>query len=217
VFSTLCPHCGKDLEFWKDEPFLHCRDCGKEVQNPRLDLGCAKWCQFAKACLGRLPEDPDLIAPVRSRLLLALRKALAPDGPRVERAVNVLERAEAIQEAEGGSAVTVKAAALLRGAGLPSDRGRQDGAEAAAQPAARAILAEAGLEPAVVDDVLALVEALGRDGDADDRELKILRDAEQLAALTAADGGGPDAAAPGCGLRTATARRLAEELCASGE
>ena len=46
-----CPFCEKEIEFWKDEPFRVCLNCKKEIQNPRMDLGCAEWCGNAKDCL----------------------------------------------------------------------------------------------------------------------------------------------------------------------
>jgi len=52
IFDVPCPHCSFVIEFWKDEPFRICRECQKEVRNPRIDLGCAKWCKFADECLG---------------------------------------------------------------------------------------------------------------------------------------------------------------------
>ena len=53
IFWIACPHCGAEIEFWKDEPQRVCGACKGEVRNPRLDLGCAKWCTHAKECLGR--------------------------------------------------------------------------------------------------------------------------------------------------------------------
>ena len=52
IFDVPCPHCSFVIEFWKDEPFRICRECQKEVRNPRIDLGCAKWCKFGDQCLG---------------------------------------------------------------------------------------------------------------------------------------------------------------------
>jgi hypothetical protein len=63
IFTLNCPHCGNEIEFFKDEPFLNCRKCGKEAKNPRIDLGCAKWCKFADQCLGRTPGN-DPAAPI---------------------------------------------------------------------------------------------------------------------------------------------------------
>ena len=52
IFEAPCPHCGESIEFWKDDPRRKCRGCGKDVPNPKLDLGCAQWCKYAKECLG---------------------------------------------------------------------------------------------------------------------------------------------------------------------
>ena len=57
VFEAKCPFCGKRIEFWKDDVRLTCERCGNDVPNPRLNLGCAKWCKFAEQCLGARKEN----------------------------------------------------------------------------------------------------------------------------------------------------------------
>ena len=52
IFEVNCPGCHKSVEFFKDEPKLKCRNCGQIVTNPKIDLGCAQWCQYAQQCLG---------------------------------------------------------------------------------------------------------------------------------------------------------------------
>jgi len=59
IFAVRCPHCGGEMEFFKDEPALPCPSCQSEVRNPKIDLGCAKWCRFANECLGQMPEAVD--------------------------------------------------------------------------------------------------------------------------------------------------------------
>ncbi len=56
IFDVLCPNCETEIEFWKDEPMHLCPACKKPVRNPKIDLGCARWCQYAEECLGKLPE-----------------------------------------------------------------------------------------------------------------------------------------------------------------
>ena len=72
IFDVKCPYCDFNIEFWKDEPFRLCKSCGKEVRNPRIDLGCAKWCKFANECLGKLPQQA--ASPVLERLLIILSR-----------------------------------------------------------------------------------------------------------------------------------------------
>jgi hypothetical protein len=52
-----CPKCGVSMEFWKDDPKRKCPGCGETVRNPKIDLGCAEWCKFAKQCFGDLTGD----------------------------------------------------------------------------------------------------------------------------------------------------------------
>jgi len=51
IFETRCPKCGGEVEFFKDEVRRKC-GCGHEIVNPKMDLGCAIWCQYAEQCLG---------------------------------------------------------------------------------------------------------------------------------------------------------------------
>ncbi len=57
IFIVLCPHCEAEIEFWKDEPVRPCPECEKKVRNPRIDLGCAEWCKYAKDCVGVIKSD----------------------------------------------------------------------------------------------------------------------------------------------------------------
>ena len=52
IFEVQCVGCGRTLEFFRDEPKLKCKNCGQVVPNPKIDLGCAEWCQYAEQCLG---------------------------------------------------------------------------------------------------------------------------------------------------------------------
>ena len=50
IFEVECPNCGATVEFFKDEVVRKCK-CGVRIKNPRLDIGCAEWCQYADQCL----------------------------------------------------------------------------------------------------------------------------------------------------------------------
>jgi DNA-directed RNA polymerase subunit RPC12/RpoP len=52
-----CPHCGAEIEFWKDEPVRQCPSCRKEVRNPKLDPGCAEWCKHGPECVEPPPKS----------------------------------------------------------------------------------------------------------------------------------------------------------------
>lgn len=77
VFNMRCPHCKTEIEFFKDEPSLRCPSCRNEVRNPRIDLGCAKWCALAKECMGEIPDAPDETASLCERLILEMKATSA--------------------------------------------------------------------------------------------------------------------------------------------
>jgi ribosomal protein S27E len=60
VYDVSCPECGTPVEFFKDDPTRRCKTCGHKIINPKIDFGCAAYCQGAEGCLGDLP--PELIS-----------------------------------------------------------------------------------------------------------------------------------------------------------
>ncbi len=38
IFEVQCPHCGQEMEFWKDDHSRTCEDCGQVVNNPHKPL-----------------------------------------------------------------------------------------------------------------------------------------------------------------------------------
>ncbi len=52
IQDKACPECGEPMEFWKTDIRLRCKKCGRMVENPEFDLGCAEWCSYAEYCLG---------------------------------------------------------------------------------------------------------------------------------------------------------------------
>jgi len=116
IFEVRCPRCGASVEFFKDEPKLKCRDCGHVVANPKIDLGCAEWCQYAEQCVGTLAER-DATA-LRDRLIDEMKNVFAGDQKRIEHTLAVLDYAEQIQQAEGADPFLVKAAAVLHDIGI---------------------------------------------------------------------------------------------------
>lgn len=50
IFDVRCPHCGGEIEYFKDDQRRRCPHCNVVVENPRFDNGCAKWCAAAESC-----------------------------------------------------------------------------------------------------------------------------------------------------------------------
>jgi hypothetical protein len=80
VFDVKCPGCGRSVEFFKDEPKMKCRNCGRTVANPKIDLGCAEWCQYAQQCLGGSAVKD--ISVIRGKLIDETKKVAGEDQKR---------------------------------------------------------------------------------------------------------------------------------------
>jgi len=111
-----CANCGQPMEFFKDEPKLRCIRCKHVIVNPKIDLGCAEWCQYAEQCVG--VSSVKNISIIRDKLIDEMKKVFGEDQRRIEHALSVLNYAEQIQEAEGGDPLVVKAAAILHDIGI---------------------------------------------------------------------------------------------------
>ncbi len=55
IFEVNCPVCQTTAEFFKDDVRRRCKKCSTWIPNPKLDLGCAEWCNYAEQCVG---DDP---------------------------------------------------------------------------------------------------------------------------------------------------------------
>ena len=80
IFEVKCPTCSGAVEFFKDEPKLKCRRCEQMVVNPKIDLGCAQWCQYAEQCLGVSVGKE--ISVIREKLIDEMKKVFAGDEKR---------------------------------------------------------------------------------------------------------------------------------------
>ncbi len=116
IFELKCANCGQPMEFFKDEPKLRCIRCKHVIVNPKIDLGCAEWCQYAEQCVG--VSSVKNISIIRDKLIDEMKKVFGEDQRRIEHALSVLNYAEQIQEAEGGDPLVVKAAAILHDIGI---------------------------------------------------------------------------------------------------
>lgn len=113
IFDVQCPFCGEEIEFWKDEPARLCRTCGNEVRNPRINLGCAKWCKSAKECLGEIPEAHIAAAPIIEALRARLNGYLGDQPEKQEAGEAIHTLADTLLAGTGGDPCIIKAGALL--------------------------------------------------------------------------------------------------------
>lgn len=188
IFEVPCPCCKGTVEFFKDEPKLKCRKCGKVVVNPKIDLGCAEWCQYAEQCLG--VSVVKNLRVMRDKLIDEMKKVFVGDEKRIEHALAVLNYAEQIQAAEGGDPLIVRAAAILHDIGI-HEAERKYGSSAGkyqeieGPPVARKILAKYDLDKLIVGHVCKIIANHHSAKDIDTLEFRIVWDADWLVNIPA--------------------------------
>ncbi len=165
IFTLKCPHCGNELEFWKDEPFLNCRKCGNEIKNPRIDLGCAKWCKFADQCLGRDSKN-ESASPVIEKVKALLVSQFKPDAESMNKLEKACRLADEVLGGTGCDPCVIKTSLVLLffSAGAKRyDEGISD------------ILARAGINPEQQKKIVAIVKAVVAGSESDSEEFKTVQ------------------------------------------
>jgi HD superfamily phosphodiesterase len=121
IFEANCPECGKQVEFFKDDPTRKCGNCGHRFVNPEMDFGCAAYCPFADQCVGNLP--PEIVAQrqdlIKDRVAIEMKRYFKTDFKRIGHATRVARYAERIGKDEGGKMAVILIAAYLHDIGIP--------------------------------------------------------------------------------------------------
>lgn len=182
IFEVSCPECGGQVEFWKDEPRIKCPKCKNQVANPKLDMGCAEWCQYAKECLGITGKDSKILC---NSLIEEMRKVFADDQKRISHALNVLKYSSMIQLVEGGDPLVVKAAAILHDIGIHEAEKKHGSAagnfqEIEGPPIAEAILRKHGVDADIIEHICKIIANHHSARDIDSLEFRIIWDADRL-------------------------------------
>ncbi len=183
IFEVNCPGCNKSVEFFKDEPKLKCRNCGQVVANPKIDLGCAQWCQYAEQCLSVSVKDEANV--MRERLIREMMNVFGADQSRINHTLAVLDYAEQILLAQGGDPLVTKAAAILHDIGI-GEAERKHGSSAGKYqeieglPIAKNILKKYDLDDALIDRICEIVANHHSAKDINTPEFKIVWDADWL-------------------------------------
>ena len=128
IFDMVCPQCGQEVEFFKDEPTRKCRQCGFKIVNPKMDFGCASYCQFAEQCVGDLPPEvltqrKDLF---KDRVAIEMKRYFQYDFKRIGHATKVARYAERIVKQEKGDPAVVLPAAYLHDIGIKEAERKYD-------------------------------------------------------------------------------------------
>lgn len=171
IFDVDCPKCGTSVEFYKDDTSRKCGKCGHRFVNPKMDFGCASYCQYAEQCLGALPEEftggrDNLL---KDKVAVEMKRFFQSDFKSIRQATNTASHAEQIGKVEGGGNLAiVLCAAYLYGTG-------QDGA--------RAILEKVGAGEQMIEEICLLIGQQLQELKDHSLPAKILHDALTLRSL----------------------------------
>ena len=194
IFETSCPHCGRPVEFFKDESARRCRACGKMAVNPRMDFGCAAYCAHAADCLGEI--GPELAAKrddlLKDRVAVEVKRRLGRDFRSISHAAKVARYAEEIARKEKTGPAAVLCAAFLHVFGeLRQARGP---CAARREREEREVLERLGASPELTAKVLHIVDDFAAAGplfgkpQADPVDARLFAEAHRLAAAEERNG-----------------------------
>lgn len=193
IYEVKCPKCGKDVEFFKDEPARHCKKCGQEFVNPKMDFGCAAYCKYAEQCLGEL--SPELLAGrddlFKDRVAIEMKRYFRRDFRRINHAMKVARYAQDMvkeiedMKAQQGNPAVILSAAYLHDIGIPeaerkygSDEGRYQ--EIEGPPVAKEVLQRLGAKEELIEEVCDIIAHHHHPRAQETLNFKILFDADMI-------------------------------------
>lgn len=201
IFETQCPECGAKMEFFKDDTSRKCKNCDKRIVNPKMDFGCASYCQYAEQCIGTLPEEfltqrDDLL---KDRVAVEMKRYFKSDFRRIGHAMRVARYAEQIgkdeqskkfdrKTDEQANLAVILAAAYLHDIGI-KDAEKKHGSNAPkyqeleGPPIARAILEKLGAKVDMIDEVCDIVGHHHHPRENETINFKVLYDADLITNL----------------------------------
>lgn len=105
IYEVKCPECNKMVEFYKDDTTRKCHHCNHRFVNPKMDFGCATYCQFAEQCLGTLPEEFVLQQDnlLKDKVAVAVKRYFKADFKRIRLTAQIAGHAERIGKSTEGA------------------------------------------------------------------------------------------------------------------
>jgi HD superfamily phosphodiesterase/DNA-directed RNA polymerase subunit RPC12/RpoP len=187
IFEMACARCGHAVEFFKNDGARRCAHCGERMVNPKISIGCARWCKMAKACLGYDPAQAEAgDAPaLLEQLISAMQTQFGDDQRRIAHALHVLSYAEEMLRTESADPRVVCAAAILHDIGIQEAERRHGSSagryqELEGPPIARRIMTELAMDADTIEHVCRIVGSHHSAGDIDTPEFRIVWDADWL-------------------------------------
>lgn len=157
IFEVECPECHKLVEFYKDDTNRRCTHCGHRFVNPKMDFGCAAYCQYAEQCLGTLPEEfvGTQEGLLKDKVAVEMKRYFKSDFQTIGRTTRIARYAEAVGKSEGANLAPLLCAAYLHMTAT-ADTG-DAGAGKSSTTVARDILTRLQAKEQMIEAVMALL------------------------------------------------------------
>jgi HD superfamily phosphohydrolase YqeK len=191
IFDAKCPECEHNVEFFKDDTTRKCPNCGHRFINPKMDFGCASYCQFAEQCIGNLP--PELLAQkedfLKDRVAIEMKRYFKTDFKRISHATRVARYAERIGKSEGqGNMAVILSAAYLHDIGIHEAEKKHNSTapkyqEQEGPPIARAIMEKLGAAEDLIKEVCDIIGHHHHPKTKETANFKAVYDADTIANL----------------------------------
>ena len=190
IFDSKCPECGHKVEFFKDDPARRCGKCNHRFVNPKMDFGCASYCQYAEECIGDLP--PEALAMrddlLKDRIAVEMKRYFRTDFKRIGHATRVARYAERIGKKERGNLSVILASAYLHDIGI-HEAERKYGSTAAkyqekeGPDIARSIMIKLGAKEKLIEEVCDIIGHHHHPRSEETLNFKVLYDADLITNL----------------------------------
>ena len=195
IFETECPKCGHLMEFFKDDATRRCPGCKEKIVNPKMDFGCASYCQFAEQCLGTLPEEfvgsrEDLL---KDRVAVEMKRYFGTDFKRMGHAAKVANFAEKIGKSEKANLAVVMCSAYLHDIGIKNAEEKYNSSAAKYQelegpPVAKEIMEKLGAKEELTEEVCNIVGHHHHPDENETLNFKCLYDADMITNMVGCNG-----------------------------
>ncbi len=167
VFEIQCLKCGWVVEFFKDDVKRKCR-CGQEIVNPRLDFGCAQWCEYGDQCLVVIPPEFEELRQelergrFKEKFSQTMKRYFGKDLKRILHAQKVARFAEEMVKGEGGNPLVVLGSAFLHDIGIHEAEKKHGSSseefqELEGPPIAKEMLKRLGLRGEMIEEVCDII------------------------------------------------------------
>lgn len=162
IYQVSCPECHTEVEFYQDDSTRKCAGCGHRFVNPKMDFGCAAYCQYAAQCIGTAPEAfiDNQEQLLKDKVAVEIKRYYKNDFKQISQVSRLAHYAEQIGKREQVNLVVVICSAYLRNtvrSAAVSPAHQAQAQDIQAHSSAADILTRVGARPSLIDQIWTLL------------------------------------------------------------